>query len=364
MGVSSSRALAPLLSVGLHAILAVGVVHLRLGPSVPPSWTAAAETTRTVEITVAVPGPVVVPVPAASDAAGRDAVRLPGIVEVPGTLPAAVAGGAAGGPLAFTGRRDHESLEAQAWSTSDAYRLLRVKTARRRSSDDAKVRLPTPGEASQARRLAEMARTGQVGPGPGGVAQAGAVSRQETPDAPKGPLATETPVDGPPRENLDVARASDRRDPGTFEMTQPEAGGVERGIAGSAAPGLVPGRGGAGTAASRGADGHGAPAQQGADGDPYLHRLIARVLDRVVYPPELALAFEQGEVILSFTLHRDGSVAEVSVVRPSGHRRFDDEVIAALKRAAPFGPVPAALAAGKPSLRVRAPFAFDNPVIR
>ena len=63
----------------------------------------------------------------------------------------------------------------------------------------------------------------------------------------------------------------------------------------------------------------------------------------VKYPPELAITFEQGEVVVAFTLRRDGSVASMKVARPSGFVAFDSAVVTAIREAQPFGPVPASI---------------------
>jgi protein TonB len=76
------------------------------------------------------------------------------------------------------------------------------------------------------------------------------------------------------------------------------------------------------------------------------------------------VGFEQGQVVVSFTLRTDGSVAEVQVARSSGYQEFDDAVLTAVREAAPFGRVPRAVSLGRGSIRVQAPFEFDNPLIR
>jgi TonB family protein len=366
MGVS--RALAPLLSLGIHGGLVLVLWLLGLVPRDDQPGRKPAQPLVEVAISLVPPplplGKPPTPVLAAGDLAGTTGGGAVAALALPGEALAARGGGADEELAAWTGRRDHESMKMQSWSHPDEYRQLRVRTSRRRSSDDAAVRLPDPGEAAQARRLAQLARTGEVGPsrdvGPlvaGALPEVGAaVSRRERADAKEGPRATETPVDGPTRENLDSARASDERLPGAFDMTPPAVSGPQ-------APGVSPEAAGRGTAAFRG-EGDGDAARRGQADDPYLRRLVARVLDRVVFPPELALSLEQGEVIVEFLLRRDGSIAEVKVVRPSGQKRFDGAILAALPKAAPFGPVPEGLLRGKPAVRVQAPFAFDNPVIR
>ena len=54
-------------------------------------------------------------------------------------------------------------------------------------------------------------------------------------------------------------------------------------------------------------------------------------------------------------------MTDVHVLKGSGFAKFDRNVLAAIRKAAPFAPLPATLGA---ELRVTAPFEGSNPVIR
>jgi protein TonB len=96
----------------------------------------------------------------------------------------------------------------------------------------------------------------------------------------------------------------------------------------------------------------------------YFRWLFKRCHQQLVYPRTLATALEQGELVVSFTLRTDGSVADVKVSRPSGFPEFDDAAIVAVRRAAPFGPVPVAVSGGRDALHISWPITFANPLIR
>jgi TonB family protein len=74
------------------------------------------------------------------------------------------------------------------------------------------------------------------------------------------------------------------------------------------------------------------------------------------------LNLEQGTVILEFTVFADGR-AEVHwpPLRPSGIDEFDRNCADAIRRAAPYPPIPPAL--GSP-LRIRSPFVAVNPIVK
>ncbi|MCC6214766.1 MAG: TonB family protein [Polyangiaceae bacterium] len=78
-------------------------------------------------------------------------------------------------------------------------------------------------------------------------------------------------------------------------------------------------------------------------------------------PREDALAGRGALAIVGFTVHPDGRVSGISVVRASGIPAFDRGAMAAIARAAPLAAVPRALGRGP----VRLHFEFDapNPVI-
>jgi TonB family protein len=128
------------------------------------------------------------------------------------------------------------------------------------------------------------------------------------------------------------------------------------------------GGGGGGGVGGPGRGGGGA----GADGPLWLNgpdrryalyfRGIYRKVDRLwKFPKALEVEFEQGDVLVQFTILADGNVREVRVRKSSGLPAFDHNVVAAIRRAAPFGPIPQGL--GR-SLRVLAPFEFSNPMVR
>jgi TonB family protein len=96
----------------------------------------------------------------------------------------------------------------------------------------------------------------------------------------------------------------------------------------------------------------------------YFRRIHAKVdpLWSNAFPKSALLNFEQGTVILEFTVFADGRVAvRWPPLRPSGIDEFDRNCAAAIRRAAPFPPIPSALGT---SLRIRAPFVASNPIVK
>ena len=141
-------------------------------------------------------------------------------------------------------------------------------------------------------------------------------------------------------------------------------GPIGAGEGGDPAP-FAPGRDGtrgAGAQASPSGEGHGAGVSLAGDGG--LSRYYRRLLDRVDWSrafPDWAIARGMGGLaIVSLTLGADGSVQAVNIVRPSGIAEFDNNLLAAIRRDGPYGPLPSA-AGGRLSVRI----AFDatNPVV-
>jgi TonB family protein len=139
------------------------------------------------------------------------------------------------------------------------------------------------------------------------------------------------------------------------------------------------GSGGGGDAASGGAFGGGSratPLGAGA-GDvfdywtsdprlvPYFRRIHAKIdpLWADAFPKSALLDLKQGTVIIDFTVYADGHAAvSWPPVRPSGIEEFDRNCADAIRRAAPFPPIPRQLGASE--LHIRAPFVANNPVIK
>ncbi len=175
--------------------------------------------------------------------------------------------------------------------------------------------------------------------------------------------AVPAPTHGHPNDNVD--------------SYQEVATTVQSLIHASAAGGqLGPGPGGEtgpGRPASGGETGVGswsAPSGRGGSGeiayDPrfsgYHSRIISH-LDRFwsrAFPAWAVAEGRGGMAIVELTLARDGAVARVRVVRPSGIPEFDRNLLAAVQQAAPFEPLPSALA---PVHRVSIQFDATNPAV-
>jgi protein TonB len=59
-----------------------------------------------------------------------------------------------------------------------------------------------------------------------------------------------------------------------------------------------------------------------------------------MYPPEAAADGLYGDLVLKFTIKKNGRLGAVELVRTSGHKNLDDAAIRALKDGAPFWPLP------------------------
>ncbi|MDR2344248.1 MAG: TonB family protein [Spirochaetaceae bacterium] len=75
----------------------------------------------------------------------------------------------------------------------------------------------------------------------------------------------------------------------------------------------------------------------------YIQR---RIRDRLVYPATARKAGIQGVVELSFTIHEDGRVGAVTVLKSSGHAMLDEAAVGTVYAASPFPrpPAPARIA--------------------
>jgi TonB family protein len=97
---------------------------------------------------------------------------------------------------------------------------------------------------------------------------------------------------------------------------------------------------------------------------PYFRQLHARIdpLWVSAFPRSALLELKQGTVILVFVVHADGHASvQWPPARPSGVDEFDRNCADAIRRAAPFPPIPREL--GVSSLTIRAPFVASNPAV-
>ncbi len=327
-------------------------------------------------------------------------------VDTPDERAAARGGGETGGTPSWTGRNDgDEELRAQPWNDPDTYRLERHANDRTRESPESIAREVAPDIDNAHRERDRAATDGALapvaqpdegdprldsdalrdpeGPRPGSPAppldsrtsqlseDGAVVMHAGRPVAVTGVEATEAKVHGPHADFADSAQASDEPHPVPLELTRPSAGGKggvgvagpSTGLGNSArAPRVGTGQGGTPSDILRKPGGqastHAAPQHA------YYRKLFKRVYDHLVFPPQLAVALEQGEVVVTFTLRTDGTVADVAVSRPSGYPEFDAAAVVAVRNAAPFGKVPAAVSQGKNTLFIAAPITFRNPIIR
>jgi TonB family protein len=322
--------------------------------------------------------------------------------DLPGERAASAGGGAPGGRDSWTGRRDRENFQSQAWNDPERNRLPRNRrhAARAPASPESWVRQPERGfdDRSESR---PAARAGAVAPAPGGTharsqggpadlpraerdrddadpvldsppgapaprALPGATGPRGQALADPGASATEAPARGPIADRHDVAAASAEPDPAPIEMTSPRAGGTRTGVAGRHGHGVsAQGRDHGSSATTAAAPrGPGRLSVRARRHDPYFRRMYERLDRHIVFPHDLALSLRQGEVVVAFTLSAGGDVSRLSMQKTSGFAAFDRELVRALGAAAPFGPVPEALLQGRPEITVVVPYMFRNPLIR
>jgi TonB family protein len=139
------------------------------------------------------------------------------------------------------------------------------------------------------------------------------------------------------------------------------------------------GKGGEGEPAAGGASGPGSHARPlgAGDGDvfdywtkdprflPYFRQIHAKIdpLWADAFPKSALYELKQGTVILEFTVLADGrAVVAWPPVRPSGIGDFDRNCADAIRRASPLPPIPREL--GLQSVRIRAPFIANNPIVK
>jgi protein TonB len=60
------------------------------------------------------------------------------------------------------------------------------------------------------------------------------------------------------------------------------------------------------------------------------------------YPARAAERREEGTCLLKITVNRDGTIENVQLMEPTGHRALDEEAIAAVRKGDPYGPLPRA----------------------
>ncbi len=206
--------------------------------------------------------------------------------------------------------------------------------------------------------------------GPSGADhRASAFVASARPSITNGPVAVPAPARARPRDDVDSQQ----------EVATTVRALVHASTAGGAAGEGEGGSGGGGdpgAEGSRGARSAARPLGAG-EGDvydfftsdprlvPYFRRMHARLdpLWANAFPKSALIDLKQGVVILDFTVFADGRVAVAwPPERPSGIDEFDRNSADAIRRAAPFEPIPREL--GVARLQIRAPFVANNPIVK
>ena len=88
----------------------------------------------------------------------------------------------------------------------------------------------------------------------------------------------------------------------------------------------------------------------------YLGRVVSRLQRQKRYPSSAKRKKLQGTVVIAFTIRKNGNIAGVRIKRRSGHSVLDKEVLAMVRRASPFPPIPTN--AGRRKISVSVPISF------
>lgn len=72
----------------------------------------------------------------------------------------------------------------------------------------------------------------------------------------------------------------------------------------------------------------------------YLRKLKERIESIWIYPRNAAEKGIYGDLIIKFTIKKNGKLGAIELVRTSGYRDLDDAALRALKNAEPFWPLP------------------------
>jgi len=95
----------------------------------------------------------------------------------------------------------------------------------------------------------------------------------------------------------------------------------------------------------------------------YMKKLKEKIESVWKYPEEAARRGMSGDLYVKFSIHKDGSLGEVELVRTSGYSDFDKAAIKALKEAAPYWPLPDDMKEGELSITGHFIYVFGTPYI-
>ncbi|HLK93123.1 MAG TPA: TonB family protein [Polyangia bacterium] len=327
---------------------------------------------------------------APADADGRDR-----------RLPAPDQGLAGGAPGAHAYRLDTSTLRSRLTDGAAEDQPSRLAVARHRASPQAIRREPRVGIGDSPRtalpsRAPISAASAAAAPALGG--EPGGAALTPTPATPSQGAPLVARVDPTPRaahavgpldadagkRSFDVQRpgaaaddrtqrtASDEMHPGITDFSRPSAPSPVA-LAGGRGPSASPG------AVARPSEGA-APAELGARNptersadvderamDRRYQRYIDEIRQRVrrirEFPRSLAVRLLEGETIVAFVVDVNGRLGDgPRVVKSSGFEEFDAAAVRAVRRAAPFPPMPDPGSARPLSVSLRV--IFDNPVVR
>lgn len=89
----------------------------------------------------------------------------------------------------------------------------------------------------------------------------------------------------------------------------------------------------------------------------YLAAVVSRIQRNKYYPRKARRRGEEGQVVVSFVIRKDGALEGIAVSVSSGHRRLDEAALKTLRRASPLPPIPDALRRDRWAISV--PIAFS-----
>ncbi len=90
----------------------------------------------------------------------------------------------------------------------------------------------------------------------------------------------------------------------------------------------------------------------------YMMKLKERIEGIWKYPPEAAMRGIHGDLLIRFTIEKNGRLSDVELLRTSGYRDLDEAAMQALKDGAPYWPLPDEW--GRDELPVTGHFVYSN----